>query len=333
MNLQRPRPASIYHGVWCYGRAFSPQPQERHPLFCSLFHNLIHFERHFRNDTMSSSLRQRQRREIVQNEAREVRAKKRLDLVQKGASNVMGKIYAIVLVSLVLLVIGVLSKVRPKLLPWNKPPVPRQVLALLYPNNIFPQRDLVPVVSNYAICTPDNLATRSAIRYVIRQREALKSRSLKVVLYPREHDQVEAFARTATFCGDNFEETFFERPPFVQDDLYLWCLLNSFRVQGIIEYGIDFHRSLRVYQNMAVQYAGIEHRIFSSLLVVTSDSTVPSRMLDWLLSNDADEWDESYYRQRMEEHLFQLIQGDNVHWTVLDAVCGGGEHSTFAARK
>jgi len=281
---------------------------------------------------MSSSLRQRVRRDLVQNDARENRQKTRVATAQKGASNVMGALYAVVLVSLILLVIGVISKVRPKLLPWNQPPIPRQVIALLYPKYISPRRDLVPVVSNYAICTPDNLPARDAIRYIIQQRQELVSRSIKVILYPREHDQVEAFVTTTSFCGDEFEEEFLESPPFVQNDLFLWCLLKASRVQGIMEYGLDFHRSLRVYENMAIQYVGNEQRILSSLLISTSDSTVPSRMLDWLMLRDGDEWDESEYRQRMEQNLFQLIKDDNVSWTLLDAVCGEDDRSAFASR-
>lgn len=246
----------------------------------------------------------------------------------------MGTFYAAVLVSLVLLLIGVVSVVRPKLLPWNRPPVPQQLLLLLYPDNISPNRDLVPVVRNYVICTPDNFETRKAIRYVIQQREALKSRSIRVVLYPREIGQIQTFGRTTAFCGEDFREKFLERPPFVQNDMYLWCMLHESRVQGIMEYGMEFHRSLREYQNMAVQVVGNEQRILTSLLISTSGSTVPSNMLEWLLTNISGEGEESGYRQRMETHLFHLVQNDTVTWTLLDAVCGaGGESGAFSTRK
>jgi hypothetical protein len=283
-----------------------------------------------------NSLRQRQiRREIVQNEARETQQKRRIAAYQTGASSMMGTFYAVVLVSLLLLVIGVLSVVRPKLLPWNRPSVPQQVLVLLYPNDISPNRDLVPVVRNYAICTPDNFETRKAIRYLIQQREALKSRSIRVVLYPRENEQIQYFGRTTAFCGgDDFREKFLERPLYVQNDMFLWCMLHESRVQGIMEYGMEFHRSLREYQNMAIQVVGSEQRISPSLLVSTSGSTVPSNMLEWLLTNTSGEGEESDYRQRMETHLFHLVQNDAVTWTLLDAICGvGGDNDEFSTRK
>lgn len=289
---------------------------------------------------MSSSLRQRQRREVAENEAREhrqnvvvTREKKRIATVHTGASSIMGKIYAVLLVSLILLLFGLISMVRPNLLPWNRPPLPRQILAVVYPHNISPLKDLLPVVNSYSICTNENLETRNAIRYIIQQRESLKSRSLRVVLYPREYDQVESFAKTTTICGDDFREKFLESPLFIRTDLFLWCLLHASRVQGIMEYGVEFHRTLQEYQNMAIQYTvGEKQRILPSIVISTA-STVPSSMLNWILSSN--EWEESRYRQGMEEHLFELIQNDssNVTWTLLDAACGQDDRSAFVTRK
>jgi RAB protein geranylgeranyltransferase component A len=101
-----------------------------------------------------------------------------------------------------------------------------------------------------------------------------------------------------------------------------------------MEYGIEFHRSLGVYRKMAVQrIVGNEQRILSSLLISTFDNTVPSKMLDWLLSYDEDEWDESDYRRRMEQQLYQLIKTDTADWTLLDATCGEGELGDIGTRK
>lgn len=281
----------------------------------------------------SSSFRQRQVR-ARKIEARVVREKERIDHVQQGASSLMGNIYACILVALLLIVIGVLSKIRPELLPWNKPAIPRLTLGMLFPVHISPEKDLVPVVNNYVICTPDNLQSRNAVRYIIQQRENLKSRAIKVALYPQEHDQVQTFAHTTALCGDNFEEYFLESPPFLQNDLFLWCKLRESRVQGIVEYGIDFHRPLRAFQNLAVLDAGHDQRrILSSLLISASDSIVPSKMFEWLLSANENQWNASEYRDRMENRLFEIIQNDEQgKWTLIDAVCGE-EHRPSARRK
>lgn len=286
------------------------------------------------NGSMSSSLRQRIKREIVQNDNIEFRDKARIDTAHQNASGVLGQLYAVVLAVLVILVVAVISIVRPKLLPWNRPPVPRLVIGLLYPENISPRRDLAPVISNYAVCTPENLPARNAIRYVIEQRESLKSRAIRVVLYPREQDQAQTFAQTTSFCGDGFREKFLKSPQFMKRDLYLWCLLKMFRIQGIVEYGVNFHKSLRVYENMAIRYIGSKQQILSSLVVSSPESTVASKMLDWILSNGKDLWEESDYRQKMEVQLFRLVHDDrNTTWTLLDAVCGEtGPNSTFATR-
>lgn len=279
---------------------------------------------------MSSSLRQRQRRDVVQNEARENRQKKRIGAVQMKASNLIGKLYAAILVSLAFLVFGVISSLRPKLLPWNREAVPKQVLAFMYPEDISPRRDLVPVVSNYAICTPENLPTRNAVRYVIQQREMLKSRAIKIVLYPLEQDQA-----AVSFCGgEGFQEKFLHSPHFLRRDLYLWCLLNASRTQGILEYGVNFHKPLRVYQNMAVRRHGSpEQQILSSFLVSASDSTVPFKMLDWILLQGGDVWNETEYRQRMEQRLFQIIEDNNGEkWILLEALCGESGHDHFTTR-
>lgn len=283
-----------------------------------------------RRCSMSSSLRQRIKRE----NAIEFRTKARIDTAQQNASGVLGQLYAIVLAVLVILVVGVISVVRPKLLPWNRPSLPRQVIGLLYPENISPRRDLPPVISNYAVCTPENLPTRNAVRYVIQQRERLKSRAIRVVLYAQEQDQAQAFAQTTSFCGDGFREKFLESPQFVRRDLYLWCLLKNSRIQGILEYGVDFHKSLRVYENVAIRVTGSKQQILSSLVVSGPESTVPSKMLDWILSNNEASWDESEYRQKMEVHLFRLIRDDsNTNWNLLDAVCGETDpNRIFAAR-
>lgn len=283
---------------------------------------------------MSSSLRQRMKREMVQNNAIEFRDKARIDTAHQNASGVLGQLYVLVLAVLVILVVGVISVVRPKLLPWNRPPLPRLVIGLMYPPNISPRRDLGPVISNYAICTPENLPTRNAVRYVIQQRERLKSRAVRVVLYTREQDQALTFGQTSTFCGNGFRERFLESPPFVKRDLYLWCLLKKARIQGILEYGVDFHKSLRVYENVAIRYTGGKQQILSSLVVSGPESIVPSNMLDWILSSDVDVLEESEYRQKMETQLFRLINDDsNTTWTLLDAVCGETDPNGKFARR
>ena len=169
---------------------------------------------------------------------------------------------------------------------------------------------------------------------MIQQRERLKSRAIRVVLYTREQDQALTFAQTSSFCGDGFREKFLESPQFVKRDLYLWCLLKTARIQGILEYGVNFHKSLRVYENVAIRYTGNKQQILSSLVVSGPESTVPSKMLDWILSSDIDFLEESEYRQKMETQLFRLIHDDsNTTWTLLDAVCGETDpNSKFATR-
>jgi hypothetical protein len=153
-------------------------------------------------------------------------------------------------------------------------------------------------------------------------------------LYAQEQDQAQAFAQTTSFCGDGFREKFLESPQFVRRDLYLWCLLKNSRIQGILEYGVDFHKSLRVYENVAIRVTGSKQQILSSLVVSGPKSTVASKMLDWILSNNEASWDESEYRQKMEVHLFRLIRDDsNTNWNLLDAVCGETDpNRIFAAR-
>lgn len=302
--------------------SYNCTPFTRH---CSILTTKFSYER------MSSSLRQRQwQREIVQIEARENRQKIRIGTVQGNASNMMGKLYAIILFSLALFVFVVVSALRPKLLPWNREPVPKQVIAFMYPENVSPRRDLVPFVGNLAVCTPENLAAREAIRYVVHQREILKSRAVKVVFYPLELDQLSV----SPFCGemDGFPEMLLESPHFFRRDLYLWCLLKESRIQGFLEYGVYFQKPLRAYKNMAIRNLGGEQQILSSFFVSASDSTVPSKMLEWLLLHGGLFWDESEYRQRMEQRLFQIIHDDNETWTLLDAVCGDCDHGNFTTR-
>jgi hypothetical protein len=99
-----------------------------------------------------------------------------------------------------------------------------------------------------------------------------------------------------------------------------------------VEYGIDFYRSLPPqYRNMAVRYLG-EERTLSSMLVSypSSVSTVPSSMLTWLMdyAKHVIDWDESNYRQDLEEHLYKFIKNEeSVDWALADAICGDNRDS------
>jgi hypothetical protein len=173
------------------------------------------------------------------------------------------------------------------------------------------------------------LETRQAIRYTIQQRQNLYNRQLKVVWYVWEQERADAFAKNQAthLCGDGFTELYEYSPLKLQHDLVLWCLLREGSIQGLVEYGIDFYRSLPPqYRNMAVRYLG-EERTLSSLLVSypPTVSTVPSNMLAWLMeyAEHVVDWDESNYRQDMEEHLYKFITDEkSVDWTFADAICG-----------
>jgi hypothetical protein len=280
---------------------------------------------------MSSSLRQRQRqrREILDYEIQEKKNDKRISAASKGASGVVLKVYAGLLLFLIFMVMSVISWFRPFLLPWNAKPVPKLVLASFFPPFVNKRRDLPTVVGSYAICTPTNLKTRQAIQYTIQQRRNLYSRQLKVIWFVWEQERADQFVmnRATNLCGDGFLEIYEYSPLELQHDLMLWCLLREGSVDGLVEYGMDFDRSLPPqYRNLVVQRVG-EERILPSLLVSypTSVSRVPSNMLTWLMeyAESLGDWDESKYRQDSEEHLFKLIkEEESVAWTLYDAVCG-----------
>lgn len=278
---------------------------------------------------MSSSLRQRQRREIKKSEQDDTNQIKRISAVSKKASGVMLKLHAGLLLFLVIMVTTVISWFRPSLMPWNAKPVPKLVLASFFPLYVNTRRDLPLVVGSYAICTPANLITRQAIQYTIQQRQNLYSQQLKVIWRVWEQERADQLVmnQATDLCGDGFLEMYEHSPLELQHDLILWCLLRKGTVDGLVEYGMDFDRSLPPqYRNLAVQRVGQE-RIATSLLVSypTSVSRVPSNMLTWLMeyAESLGDWDELIYRQDSEEHLFKLIkEEDSVHWTLYDAVCG-----------
>jgi hypothetical protein len=278
---------------------------------------------------MSSSLRQRQRREIKKSEQDDTNQTKRISAVSKKASGVMQKMYAGLLLFFAIIVTAVTSWVRPSLMPWNAKPVPKLVLASFFPLYVNKRRDLPLVVGSYAICTPANLKTRQAIQYTIQQRQKLYSQQLKVIWRVWEQERADQLVmnHATNLCGDDFLERHEYSPLELQRDQILWCLLKRGTVDGLVEYGMHFDRSLPPqHRNLAVQRVGQE-RIATSLLVSypTSVSRVPSKMLTWLMNyaESLGDWDESIYRQDSEEHLFKLIkEEDSVDWTLYDAVCG-----------
>ena len=291
---------------------------------------------------MSSSLRQRQRRQILEYEAQEkqelVEHALRTRLISK-ATGVLEKLQAIVVLVLVLILAVILVIVRPNLLPWNQKPVPRITLTGFFPSDISPRRDLPYVVSNFAIATTGNLKTREAVRYTVQQRQTLKSRSLKVVWNLWEQDDLDRFVMNSSslnLCGDDFQDLYQQSPLELQHDLVLWCLLQQSRIQGIMDYGIQFYGPLRAYRNVYVKRVNKTQTLSSLLVLRYSYSTVPSKMLDWIKSYN--DYDSLNYRQDMEKHLFQLILLDkDVNWTVLDADCpednGESKHDKLIASK
>jgi hypothetical protein len=278
---------------------------------------------------MSSSLRQRQRREIKKSEQDDTNQEKRISAATKKASAVIQKVYAGLVLFLVIIMTTVISWFRPSLLPWNAKPVPKLVLASFFPSYVNKRRDLPSLVGSFAICTPANLKTRQAIQYTIQQRRNLYSQQLKVIWNVWEQETADQFAmnQATNLCRDGFLDMYENSPLELQHDLVLWCLLQKGTVDGLVEYGMDFDRSLPPqYRNLAVQRVGQE-RIATSLLVSypASLSRVPSYMLTWLMkyAESLGDWDESNYRQDSEEHLFKFItEEDSVDWTLCDAVCG-----------
>jgi hypothetical protein len=104
-----------------------------------------------------------------------------------------------------------------------------------------------------------------------------------------EQERAEVFTKNQAtqLCGDGFAKLCEYSLPVLQQHLILWCLFREDSIQGLVEYGIDFYRSLPPqYQYVAVRYLG-EERTLSSMLVsyLPSASTVPSNMLAWLMEN------------------------------------------------
>jgi hypothetical protein len=104
---------------------------------------------------MSSSLRQRQRREVLDLRNQEKENEKRISAVSKGASGWVQEVYVGLLLFLIFMVMAriddvvcsvqpltgvfkffysLISWFRPSLLPWNTKPVPKLVLASFFPS-------------------------------------------------------------------------------------------------------------------------------------------------------------------------------------------------------
>ena len=191
------------------------------------------------------------RKGIQQQQRQEAAEQHRITRIHQQSHSSLKKFYLALVLNFLLILMGAILYVKPDFFFAHlrhhksaKREWPPRHLALLYPAQVSPRKDLPNFFQQYAIATDENIQARHALRHLLQTRKRLKPYSILLTGWSREemlHYPMEQH------CGEGlqavYEDAVARKSIRHSEDLLFWCLLRTYQNDGFLQWNMTFDRA------------------------------------------------------------------------------------------